>query len=699
MTRYKGHAQDPEHAINASYFVDVAGHKALTIMSFKRQPNFLPPIPVPAVATFMVDNRLYSKATKGKLIGADISLECVEAEDGSSYCRELDKRFNKIAFLKPKILNPRNVRLFMPNGDIISDPVFQDFLPDREVKIAINLIEISDQTEIGLAVIPPIITQTPPEDFQGQEPQPPAPFHIYQDPPSTDAETPSDSAPHSPASTMSMSTSDASSLFEAGNVQTSQGTAMILRPRDRPQGLDFEPMSTSTKSPEKKSTIYDDPTPGTSSSNNAATHPPAKKKTPRKSPRKALTKTASQPAIDDFLRSRPAIPRLPSPIPRDNPGSSKRPRSPSSPEERTSQRFKRILSDLSKEEQDITRSVEDEMMRQDPAIKEATVNPDSALASESAARLSRQNSVNTDRSCSSEGSTVPSKSDIELDDTPQVNVDHVVPFNPAEVGEDARDSSRDPPPPEVLENARQSNDKSPSHPQNVHDNFEDARNSLRDLPLPVVEPSSAESSEEIPPPSQGTSNELGKFDHDDQQPPTPSPPIVINVGNSSSADDQIMAFNIIGAQIANANLDNAARPRRGPPTPEHVLISINMAGDISTLLHFHQPHDPEDILEAYWNNTLNSEAPDEGFDSTADVTPSAPPPSSNEATFGSSTPPVIDISDNSVEILENTNQEAMDVDDTDRYDSQNMTVDISSSIEEREASKDEEGEKDGGEGE
>ena len=715
MTRFKGHAQDPENAINASYFVDVEGHKALTIMSFKRQPDFLPPIPVPAVTAFMVDNKAYLKANRGKLIGADISLECEEAEDGDNYCRTLDKRFNKVIYLKPKILNPRNIRHFLPNGEIISDPVFQDFLPDREIKISINLIEIVDNYDIGLNILPPAITQTPPDDFQGNIPHPPAPFTIYQDPPPMETETPASSAPASPASTMSISASDASSLYEAGNIQTSQGTAMILRPRDRQPGPDFEPMSTSTKSPEKKGTPYDDPIPGTSARDDqlSVTHPQQKKpKTPKKSPRKDLKRTASQPAIDDFLRARPQPPRLPSPIPRDVTRSAKRRRSPTSPEERESQRFRRILSDLSTEEREVTRNLEDALMRDDPAITEATVNPDSALSATGAGenpdnliqqepvlptreadslvrRLSsRRLSGATEKSSSSEGSTIPSKSDLELDDTPQDNVDHVTPFNPAEVSEDARNSNENPPPPETLENAGQSNDKSPSQSHNVLNNWEDARNSLRDLPLPNVEPSSKEhsgsSSDDIPPPSQGTSNELGKFDDDDQDPPSQSqsPPIVIEVGNGASLANQLIAFNIMNARIANANLDNAARPRRGPPTPEHVLIEINLDGEISNLLHFNAPHDPEDILEAFWNNTINSEAPDEGFDSTTDTTPSAPPPSSNEATLGSSPPPVITLSDNSIEILNDSSISNMSTNTTQQRDSQNRTIDISDSIEE-----------------
>ena len=736
MTRYKGYAQDPETAINASYFVDVAGTNALTIMGFKRRTSFMPPIPLDNPA-YMIDNNSYSRAKKGKLVTAELSLECIANEAGEFYCRELDKFFNKVIYLCPKILNPRNIQHFLPNGTNISTPVFNDFLPDREIKIPINLIEISDINDIGVRVLNPVLDQTPPETDHDRTPVPPAPFPIYRDPP-MEMETPTDSGPTSPASTMSMSTSDASSLFEAGNVVPGKPLTMILRPRDTPETGDFEPLSTSTKSPEKKSnTVYDDPTPGPSSApdQGSVTHPlPKRPKTPRKSPRKELKRTASQPAIDDFMRNPPSRnQRLPSPIPRDLNPHGKRPRSPSSPHEENSAKYKRILSDLSAEERDVTRSLEDALMRDDPAIKEATVNPDSiGTARGPPSRTgSRQASAATERSSSSEGSTIPSKSDIFLDDTPQDNVDHVIPFNPdLEVSEDAgnpnrnptppppefatrsddlRNSDRDlnhpelqkdvgkssdessplaqgedagnalsdPSPPEFLKDAGQSSDDSSPKTQKVFESQVDARNSLRDLPLPTPEPSDEGRNSD-----EGMDNQLAQ-----------SQPIIINVGNAESSQDQVMAFNIINAQIANANLDGAARPRRGPPTPEHVLIEVDRDGNISHLLHFHQPHDPLDIIEAFLNNTLNSSAPDEGFDSTVNTTPAAPPNTSNEATFNDSTPStaanessnstttVISVSDNSIEILYDSDNQQMEVDTTPPVN--DATIDLSDSLEDR----------------
>ena len=508
MPRFKGFTPDPEASINASYFVDISGTQALTVMSYKRQPNFLPPIPLPDVATFMVDDKAYNKATRGKLVMADISLECEQHNDSDHYCRELDRNFKKVAYLIPKILNPKNLQHFLPNGVIISTPVFNDFLPDRELKVPINLIEILDNVDINVSVINPLMTNTPLDDFQGVQPQPPSPFEIYRDPPAP-TDTPSDSAPTSPASTMSLSTSDASSIFEASHIQTSKGMMMVLRPRDRPQGTSFEPLSTSTKSPEKKDPVYDDPTPGTSSDMQSSSYPPTQKpKTPRMSPRKELKRTASQPAIDEFiLNPRPRLNLLPSPIPRDLPrSSSKRQRSPVSPQEQSANKYKRILSDLSTEEREVTRSLEDSLMRDNPAIKEATVNPNMVreLGSPTSGLTSRPSSAATNRSMSSDGSSLQLAPNIQ-----------------AEINMDAGNSSRDPPPmicedvaaslealpPSETRDARQSSDKSPPQCQEVPVSAEDARNTLSDLPLPTPEPQSqdANSSEEMPPPSQGTS--------------------------------------------------------------------------------------------------------------------------------------------------------------------------------------------------
>ena len=129
---------------------------------------------------------------------------------------------------------------------------------------------------------------------------------------------------------------------------------------------------------------------------------------------------------------------------------------------------------------------------------------------------------------------------------------------------------------------------------------------------------------------QGTSNPPGKFENDDQMPPSQSP--------STSKEDPIF-FNAQNALVARAEMWRAPRPRRQPPSPDHILIVVEEDETISELLYFYSSYDPLDILEAYWNQSIDYVVPDEGIETTAESTPPAPPPtpsSSTEAQQGSS---------------------------------------------------------------
>ena len=135
--------------------------------------------------------------------------------------------------------------------------------------------------------------------------------------------------------------------------------------------------------------------------------------------------------------------------------------------------------------------------------------------------------------------------------------------------------------------------------------------------------------------------------------------------------EEHIAFN-----IQNAEMHRAPRPRRGPPTPEHVLLVVEDDDVISKVLYFFQSHDPLDILEAYWNQSLDYVVPDEGIETTAEITPPAPlptPTSSTEAVNGSAetkteveTPP-----------QSNHNDTDSSVEITDIIISANVTIDIS----------------------
>ena len=119
-------------------------------------------------------------------------------------------------------------------------------------------------------------------------------------------------------------------------------------------------------------------------------------------------------------------------------------------------------------------------------------------------------------------------------------------------------------------------------------------------------------------------------------PHLPNPPVQPS-NNPLNQEDEIVAFNITHTIVAEANLDHAARPRRGPRTPEHNLIVIEDSNTITHILNFFQPCDPMDIIEAWFNHSLNI-SHDEGIDASSNFMPSNPPPtpsSSTEAEAGS----------------------------------------------------------------
>ena len=73
--------------------------------------------------------------------------------------------------------------------------------------------------------------------------------------------------------------------------------------------------------------------------------------------------------------------------------------------------------------------------------------------------------------------------------------------------------------------------------------------------------------------------------------------------------------------------------------PEHVLLVVEDFDTLTHVLTFQQAYDPEEILNAYWDGSINMTMPDEGFEATGSITPTAPPPtptSSTEAVKGSS---------------------------------------------------------------
>ena len=121
--------------------------------------------------------------------------------------------------------------------------------------------------------------------------------------------------------------------------------------------------------------------------------------------------------------------------------------------------------------------------------------------------------------------------------------------------------------------------------------------------------------------------------------------IAVSHPNQGQFDDTPIVFDIANAVVATGSLSGDNVPRSTGETPGHVLIVIEDPDIITHVINFSTRYQPEQILEAFWSNSLNLTLPDEGIENTAELTPAAPPPtpsSSTEARQGSSVPPQLE---------------------------------------------------------
>ena len=239
--RQRGFVAHPSKVVNASYMVETAGVQADEISNFKRQLYKLLPKTLLNVPTFLFNDADFSKATRGRLISANITLECVKNLRGRFLCPQTQTRFNKVIYLHPQVFQPRQIVDYLPSGVIVSSPVNLRPPQFTSSKFPINLVEIEDTFELPALALP-VPLQAP-----LQPPPPPqAPPHDEADAQS-DRNTPSDtSSAASPASTVSVDVSQSSSI-EAGYAHTERGIRKVDRPRlIDDDGEDFLPLKTST---------------------------------------------------------------------------------------------------------------------------------------------------------------------------------------------------------------------------------------------------------------------------------------------------------------------------------------------------------------------------------------------------------------------------------------------------------------------
>ena len=161
-------------------------------------------------------------------------------------------------------------------------------------------------------------------------------------------------------------------------------------------------------------------------------------------------------------------------------------------------------------------------------------------------------------------------------------------------------------------------------------------NTSGDVSLSQIQPSEFSSSVEERGSSAGTSNEFNpqEVEGNDR--------IIAVRDPVSGHDDTPIVFDVANAVVARGSLAGDPSPDNAPDLPEHVLIVVEDPDVITHVINFSSRHQPEAILEAFWSNSLNLTLPDEGIENTAEVTPTAPPPtptSSTEAMRGSSDTP------------------------------------------------------------
>ena len=586
-----GFTVDIDPAVNNAYFVMLNGVAANTYDTFITTQEFLPAQTIPNVPTFLINDRDFKKANSGYLIQADLVLECIRNARGGYKCPYTRYVHNKVCFLKPMIFNPLVLDHYLPTGEIAISAAYDHPRPDRDIKIPINIIRMQD-----IAVRHPVLSAPGfpgfPPHFGGQGPSgqgpsgappPGQPGQGFPMPPfPIYRDNSTTNADQSTSSTVSLPTPNQSSSMISGNLER------------QPSGIasnqsSFNPPATSTKSPRgSNADPYANPQPGpsgqqanTSGSGFIIENVRSLKKTPKKSPRKTPRKSPRR--LE--LRRTPSQPSI-----RDYTRSArrcpirtpKRKGRPSPNVSPTSSRPPKVKRILS----DLTLQEREEAARLERSLR----RQDSGI-----------------KEATIDPSTLPSMAPPTL--------------TPPTSGSSATSSS---------------NSTLPSMSE---------VETSKDVSLSQIQPSLL-SQEEERGSSASTSNEAGQkeMEEEDEEPQGNVRYVGVRNDVNDQQDDAVI-FDIANAIVARGSLAGAPSPEHVPDQPEHVLIVVEDPDVITHVINFSTRHQPEDILQAFWSNSLNLTLPDEGIENTAEVTPSAPPPtpsSSTEAVQGSSDNPQID---------------------------------------------------------
>lgn len=590
--RALGFTQDIDPAVNNAYFVMLNGAAANTYDTFITTQEFLPSQTIPNVPTFLINDRDYKKANSGYLVQVDLVLECLRNAHGGYECPYTRYVHNKVCFLKPMIFNPLVLDHYLPTGEIAISAAYDHPRPDRDIKIPINIICMQDIAVRHTVLSAPGFPGFPPH-FGGHGPggqgpsgaaPPGQPGQNFPMPPfQIYRDSQNSGADQSTSSTVFLPTPNKSSSMISGNLE-SQASGIASNQSS------FNPPATSTKSPKGSGNDpYANPQPGpsgqqapTNESGFIIDNIRSLKKTPRKSPKKTPRKSPRR--LE--LRRTPSQPSI-----RDYTRSAirspirtpKRKGRPSPNTSPSSSRPRKVKRILS----DLTLQEREEAARLERSLRREDSSikeatiDPSTLPSLAPPTLTPPTSSSSATSTSS--STLPSMSEVDTS---------------------------------------------------------------KDISLSQIQPSILTSEEELGS-SAATSNEVGQKEHEEADNEEGQGNIqYVGVRNDFEANnDDPIIFDIANAIVARGSLADAPSPEHVPDQPEHVLIVVEDPDVITHVINFSTQHQPEDILRAFWSNSLSLTLPDEGIESTAEVTPSAPPPtpsSSTEAVQGSSDPPHMD---------------------------------------------------------
>ena len=577
--KYIGYTQDTDTAVNCSYFVHLNGVAAATYNSFITSQEFLPAQTIPNVPTFMINDRNHRVANSGYLIQANMILKCLRNSRGGYRCPNTRYVHVKVCYIKPQIFNPLILNHYLPTGEIAISAAYDHPRPDREIEVPVNMVRMQD-----ISIQPPIIAAP---NFQG---------HDHHGHPGPDAPGPSQAhANHAPVAAQQAGQGPPFQIYrddQDENVNQSSSSTVSLPQSEASSNVIAGNLQRQPSQIQSRESSFNPTTTSTRSPRGSGQDLYLN---PQPGPSHADPSLPNESGfiIDNVRSLRKKTPRK---SPRKSPRKDGLTRTPSQP----------AITNFTKSVKKTTIKTPKRKNRPSP-----TPSPSSSRPSKVKRILSDLTQEEREEAAALERSLMKNDSSIK---------------------EATLDLSTLPPPTNLLTppESQSSSTQGSSIPSMSE------VNTSGDVSLSQIQPSEFSSSVEERGSSAGTSNEFNpqEVEGNDR--------IIAVRDPVSGHDDTPIVFDVANAVVARGSLAGDPSPDNAPDLPEHVLIVVEDPDVITHVINFSSRHQPEAILEAFWSNSLNLTLPDEGIENTAEVTPTAPPPtptSSTEAMQGSSDTP------------------------------------------------------------